>query len=94
MSRIRVTFYFRSGDVQSEHDYDTAEQAFERMQRTGMEAMARPVNTTCGAYYWNPSKEHNLEGFKAKLALCCNSPLEYSENLIRAGICKGNKGRL
>jgi len=85
---IRVTFYFASGNVQSEHDCDTIQEAFERCQRMNMDALAFPVGTTCGAYSWNPSKEHTLEGFEAKLALCCNSPSEYSENLIKAGICR------
>jgi hypothetical protein len=72
-TRIRVTFYFASGREQSSHDCETIESAFERLQRTGMDAIAHPVNTTCGAYSWNPSKDHTLTGFRAKLAMCCNS---------------------
>jgi hypothetical protein len=90
MERIRVTFYFASGREQSSHDCATIQEAFERLQRTGMDALAHPVGTTCGAYSWNPAKEHTLEGFTAKLALCCNSPREYSDNLIRAGICRAS----
>lgn len=87
-SRVRVTFYFTNGAMQSSHDCDSVEDAFERLQRTNMQAMAHPVGTTCGAYSWTPGKEHTLEGFRAKLALCCNDSAEYSNNLIRAGILR------
>ena len=90
---IRVTFYFSSGAEQSSHDCATAEEAFERMERTGMEAIARPVNTTCGCYCWNPSKQgHTLEGLKSKLDMCCNDPAEYSRRLIESGICRNPRG--
>ena len=85
---IRVTFYFSSGNEQSSHDCQTVQEAFERLQRTGMQASAHPVGTTSGCYSWDPSKDHTLEGFKAKLEMCCNDPREYSRRLIDAGICK------
>ena len=85
---IRVTFYFTSGAMQSSHDCHTAEEAFERLQRTGMQAVAHPVGTTSGCYSWDPSKDHTLKGFEAKLAMCCNDAGEYSRRLIDAGICK------
>jgi hypothetical protein len=84
---IRVTWYFMNGNTSHESDYETPEQAFEALELTKMEALAKPTNTTCGCYVWNPSKDHTLEGFIAKLAICCNDPREYSENLIKAGIC-------
>ena len=90
---IRTTFYFASGNQQSSHDCKTVEEAFDRCQRMNMAALIHPVGTTCGAYSWNPSKEHTLEGFRAKLALCCNNAREYSDNLIRAGICQTYHGR-
>jgi hypothetical protein len=84
---IRTTFYFANGNTQSSHDCATVEEAFDRCVRMNMDALIHPVGTTCGAYEWRPRQEHTLEGFRAKLALCCNDPAEYSENLIRAGIC-------
>lgn len=86
MNRIRVTFYFASGKESNSHDYETSELAFEACTRYAMWALAHPVGTTSGAYSWNPSKEHNLEDFKAKLAICCNDPAEYSEGLRKLGI--------
>lgn len=91
--RIRVTFYFTSGREQSSHDCDTVQEAFERCQRTGMDALIHPVGTTSGCYSWNPSKVHTIEGFMAKLAMCRNSAAEYSDNLIEAGICRPFHGR-
>lgn len=85
--QIRVTFYFASGNEQSSHDCADAQEAFDRLTRTGMTALARPVNTTCGCYSWNPAKDHTFEDFMAKLSLCCNDPAQYSRNLIDAGIC-------
>lgn len=85
---ICITFYFVSGKVHSALNCATIEEAFNQCERAGLDALAHPVGTTCGAYSWNPTKEHTLEGFRAKLALCCNDPAEYSRNLISAGICQ------
>jgi len=83
---IRVNLYFSNGNLQSSHDCTTDVEAFERLQRSNMYGMAHPVETTCGAYFWDPSKVHTMDGFRAKLALCCNDPAEYSRRLIDAGI--------
>lgn len=89
MPRIRVTLYFANGNEQSSHDCDTAIEAYDRLKRSNMDGLAFPVGTTCGGYEWRCSQqsEHTYEGFVSKLALCCNDPAQYSENLIRAGIC-------
>lgn len=86
---IRTTFYFSSGREQSSHDCDTVEEAFERCQRMKMDANVFVVGTTSGGYEWRANQDgHTLEGFKAKLAMCCNSSAEYEEKLIEAGILK------
>ncbi len=69
---VRVTFYFpetgREGREQSQHDCDTVEEAFERMERTGMEAIAfKPANETRGCYVWHVGAANTLEALKAKL---------------------------
>lgn len=85
---IRVNLYFRNGNLQSSHDCKTDIEAFTRLQCSGMHGLAHPVEMTCGGYYWDPSKMHTMEGFRNKLALCCNDPAEYSRRLISAGICR------
>ncbi len=66
---VRVTFYFAGTDrEQSQHDCDTVEEAFERLQRTGMQALAiRPHAGTHGCYVWRPGDVNTLEALKAKL---------------------------
>jgi hypothetical protein len=88
MNRTRVNLYFLNGNLQSSHDCETVEDAFERLQRSNMEGMAHPVGTTSGCYTWDPTKEHTLDGFRDKLAMCCNDAGEYGKRLIDAGICK------
>ncbi len=92
---IRTTFYFANGNTQSSHDCATVEEAFDRCVRMNMDALIHPVGTTCGGYEWRKSQqgEHTLEGFRAKLAMCCNDPAEYSQRLIDAGICSPHIGR-
>lgn len=82
---IRVNLYFSNGNLQSSHDCKTEAEAFDRLQRSNMDGLAHPTYTTCGGYYWDPSKVHTMEGFRDKLALCCNDPAEYSRRLIAAG---------
>jgi fructose/tagatose bisphosphate aldolase len=53
MPRIRCTWYFSTGRESHSHDCDTVEQAFERLQRTGMDALAFPVGTSYGVYRWD-----------------------------------------
>lgn len=69
---IRVNLYFWTGNLQSSHDCESVESAFERLQRSNMDGLAFPVGTTSGGYEWRKSQqaEHTLEGFKARLALC------------------------
>lgn len=81
MGPITVTFYHKNGSKSHSCVYETAELAFEGCGQYNLDALAHPVNTTSGAYNWNPSKSHTLEGFRNKLSICCNSPQEYSDGL-------------
>jgi hypothetical protein len=89
MSAISVKFYDRYGRRCGAAEYSGADEAFTAIAASGRDAIAHPVGTTAGAYVWDVRRGgHTLEGFKAKLAMCCNDPAEYSTRLIVAGICR------
>ncbi len=84
--RIEVKYYYWHGPFYQTVTYPTVVDAFNALIATGMNAIAHPEGTTSGAYDWRADQyRHTLEGFKAKMDMCCNDPAEYSRRLHEAG---------
>ncbi len=84
--RIKVYYYDCTGRFVRDVTYPNSVDAFNALQWAGLDAMAHPEGTTSGSYHWQGRQDgHTLEGFKAKLELCCNDPFEYSCRLQKAG---------
>lgn len=64
---IRIVIYLEGGQEQSSHDCLTVQDAFERLERANMRAMAYPLASTSGAYIWRPNSHHTLESFADKM---------------------------
>ncbi len=69
MSRIRVIWYFWTGRESHAHDCDSIAEAYERLERTGMDAIAYPVGSDHGLYMWRPGDNNTLEVFQAKMEI-------------------------
>jgi fructose/tagatose bisphosphate aldolase len=67
---IRVTFSFWTGREQSSHDCESVEAAYERMERTNMEAIAFKLGTYHGLYCWRPSATNTLEALRVAMEAC------------------------
>ncbi len=84
--RIEVTYYDWNGSFYRAVTYPNVVDAFNDLVANGRDAHAHPEGTTSGCYEWRPIQDgHTLEGFKAKMDLCCNDPAEYSQRLHDAG---------
>jgi fructose/tagatose bisphosphate aldolase len=65
---IRCNWYFWTGKLSHSHDCHTVEEAFERLQRTGMDALVWPVGTVSGLYTWNAHDDrHTLEALRERM---------------------------
>lgn len=78
---IEVKFYNFNDSLRSTETFDDSMAAFQALVKANLQALARPVDTTSGCYSWTPGKDHTFEGFRAKLACCCNSPMEYHDRV-------------
>ena len=67
---IRVAFYFWTGREQSSHDCESVEAAYERMERTHMDAIAFKMGTNSGLYCWRPTATNTLEALRTAMDLC------------------------
>lgn len=84
--RVTVTFYYLNGERDRQVTYPNVTDAFNACIASHQDALAHPEGTTCGGYEWRAGQGgHTLEGFKDKMALCCNCPSEYSARLHKAG---------
>lgn len=80
--QVEISYYHANGSSAYKAVYPDAQSAYEAMLAEDKEALAHPVGTTSGAYAYRPWQDgHSLEGFIAKLEMCCNDPVEYSERL-------------
>ena len=65
---IRVTWYFSTGNHSHAHDCENVTVAYERLKRTGIDALVFPVGTTSGVYRWDAADDrHTLEGLSASM---------------------------
>ena len=68
--KIFVQYYTPNGTKEYIAEYDSENQAFTALTCSRRLAMAYPVDSVSGAYFWSPERDNTFVAFCAKMKNC------------------------